>query len=221
MVRYRRMRIDVLICMGLAYLLSLGTGKLTGMVCAAAYDGYVEQHTAAPGELGGQAGEDVFRAQSVEDLLDHDTFTVISPGIQYRNRGAGYYGGSYLQALTLPSGELVAAHINHAGVQYEGDFYTSEKTLPVGRVVWADLTQDPTFLDQIQHSEPLTRTDFYIDMMGGGGALSLEGYSGGPVSAVQVATCVVSFPLLHMLGAKLGIFPYFFPPKKLREPEWE
>lgn len=220
-MRYRRMRIDVLICMGLAFLVSMGTGWLAEQVCAITYPSYVEAHTAAAGEVGGVAGDEVFRAQNVEDLLTHEEFTVLSHGIEYRNRSGGYYGGSYFNMLTLPSGELVAAHINNEGIQYDGEFYTAEKTLPVGRVVWENLSGDPTFLDQIQHNEKLSRTDFYIDMMGNGGALNLESYSGGPKAAVQIITWIVCFPFLHALGARLGVFPYFFVPKKLREQEWD
>ena len=123
--------------------------------------------------------------------------------------------------LTLPSGELVAASINGDSIQYDGEFYISDKTLPVGRIVWEDLTQNETFLNQIQYSEPLSRTDFYVDMMGYGGTQSLESYTSFPENVVQVVTVIVCFPLLHALGAKLGIFPYFFLPKKLREQEWE
>lgn len=220
-MRIYRMRIDVLICIGLAFLISMGTGQLAYMVASLTYDSYVAAHTAAPGEIGGAAGEEVFRAQSVEDLLSHDTFTVLSQGIEYRNLGGGYYGSSYFNKLTLPSGETVAASINNKGIQYEGEFYTSEKTLPVGKLVWADLGEDPTFLDQIQYSGPLSRTDLYIDMMGNGGALNLESYCGGPKALVQVITVVVGFPLLHALGARIGLFPYFFLPKRLRQQEWE
>lgn len=222
-MRYRRVRIDVLICMGLAFLLAMGTGKLAGIVASLSYDSYVAAHTVAPGEIGGPAGEDVFRAQSISDLMSHDTFTVISPGIEYRNVGGGYYKQSFYDLLTLPSGERVAARINNDGIQYEGEFYIADKTLPVGRVVQEPLYEDKTFLAQIQSTYPLTRSDFYIDMMGNGGALSLESYISGPVSMVQVITAIAAFPLLHALGAKLGIFPYFFLPKKMRQQQntWE
>ena len=220
-MRYRRMRIDVLICLGLALLVAMGTGKVAKMIAAATYDSYVAAHTVPAGEVGGPAEAGTFRAQSVEDLLSQDTFTVISPGIEYRNRGGGYYGGCFFDMLTLPSGELVAASINGDSIQYDGEFYISDKTLPVGRIVWEDLTQNETFLNQIQYSEPLSRTDFYVDMMGYGGTQSLESYTSFPENVVQVVTVIVCFPLLHALGAKLGIFPYFFLPKKLREQEWE
>lgn len=215
----RRMRIDVLICLGLAYLLSMGTGKLAGLVASATYEGYVETRTVAAGEIGGPAGEDVFRAQSIDDLMSHETFTVLSPGIEYRNRGGGYYDGHYFELLTLPSGERVAARINGDSIQYEGEFYTSEKTLPVGRVVQEPLYQNKAFLEQIQSSFPLSRSDFYVDMAGAGGAVSLEDYTSLPESIAQVITVIAAFPLLHALGARLGVFPYFFVPKRLREQE--
>lgn len=167
------------------------------------------------------AGDDVFRAQSVEDLLRHDTFTVVSPGIEYRNRGAGYYGNWYMQALTLPSGELVAAVYNLDSVQIEGSYYTGEATLPVGRVVFEDLTENETFLHQIEFKEPLSRRDFYVDMMGTGGKVSQEDYGKPIVLSVQLVVTILFFPIFHALGATIGIFPYFFPPKNKKQSEWD
>ena len=185
------------------------------------YDSYVEEHTVAAGDVGGVAGDDVFRAQSIDDLLSHDTFTVVSPGIEYRNRGAGYYGNWYMQALTLPSGELVAAVYNLDSVQIEGSYYTGEATLPVGRVVFEDLSENETFMHQIEYKEPLSRHDFYVDMMGSGGKLSQEDYGQPVVLTVQLVVTLLFFPIFHALGATFGIFPYFFPPKKKQESEWD
>ena len=211
-MRIHRMRLDIWLCLLLAYLVGTGASKLTALAVASTYDSYVEAHTVAAGEIGGVAGDDVFRAQSVEDLLRHDTFTVVSPGIEYRNRGAGYYGNWYMQALTLPSGELVAAVYNLDSVQIEGSYYTGEATLPVGRVVFEDLTENETFLHQIEFKEPLSRRDFYVDMMGTGGKVSQEDYGKPIVLSVQRVVTILFFPIFHALGATLGIFPYFFPP---------
>ena len=104
-MRIRRMRFDIWLCLLLAYLVGTGASKLAQLAVDSTYDSYVEEHTVAAGDVGGVAGDDVFRAQSIDDLLSHDTFTVVSPGIEYRNRGAGYYGNWYMQALTLPSGD--------------------------------------------------------------------------------------------------------------------
>ncbi len=222
-MRRRILPFDIWVCLALAFLVSLGTGKLAGMAAEKAYEAQVEAHKPVAGEVGGPAGEEAFQVQDVKDLLSHDTFTVISPGIQYRNRGAGYYGGRYFQALTLPSGERVAAWINEESVRMLNgdDYYTTDKRLPLGRVVYEDLTSSENFLEQIQHSEPLSRTDFYVDMVGDTAVLNEEQATETPALMVQLATIVIVMPLLHMLGAKLGIFPAYFVLKKNKKSLWD
>ena len=195
-MRYTRMRFDIWLCLLLAYLAGMGTAKLTGLVVPSLYQRHVEEHTVADGDIGGKAGAEVFRAQSVADLLSHDTFTILSDGIEYCNRGGGYYGSHYMNAVTLPSGELVAAVINSDSVQSEGDYFSGVNTLPVGRVVYEDLESSPSFLGQI-----------------GGGKAAQEDYAGWYTGTVQAVTILVCFPLLHSLGAKLGLFPFFFAPR--------
>ncbi len=220
-MRYHRLRFDIWLCLLLSVGLSLLPANLVRHFMPKNYESYVEEHTVAEGEIGGKAGEDVFRAENIEDLETHDTFTVISLGIEYRNRGSGYYGNRYLQALTLPSGERVAAAINMENVQVEGDYYTGEATLPLGKIVWEDLTENESFINQIEYTEPLSRTDFYVDMMGNGGKLSQEDYTEPVVMLAQILTVVIFFPLFHALGSKLGIFPAFFTRKKKKESEWD
>lgn len=231
MRRVHILRFDLWLCLALSFLVSLGTVKLTNWILDQTYAGYVESHEVADGDIGGVAGAEVFRAQDVEDLLGHDTFTVVSPGIEYMNRGAGYYNNWYMYALTLPSGERVAAVINFDSLVRSGDdIYSGETTLPVGCVVYADLTSSEDFLTQIEHAAPLSRRDFYIDMIGTGGKLTEDDYHELPTTLVQLATIFLCFPIFHMIGSKLGIFPYFFPPrnakpkkqkKKENEMEWE
>lgn len=222
-MRRRILPFDIWLCMALAFLVALGTGKVAGIVAEKNYAAEVEAHKPVAGEIGAPAGEEVFRAQNVEDLLSHDTFTVTSPGIQYRNRGAGYYGGRYFQALTLPSGELVAAWINEESVQMlDGDdYFTAEKLLPLGMVVYEDLTSNETFLDQIQHSEPLSRTDFYVDMVGETAVLDEEQATETPKLVVQVLTVCIFVPIFHALGSKLGLWAPYFSIKKKKGPEWD
>lgn len=221
--RYHRMPFDVWVCFLLSALVGWGTGTLAEKLAAKAYEVQVERHAPVTGEIGGPAGEDAFRAQSVEDLLSHDTFTVVSPGIEYRNRGAGYYGGRYFYAVTLPSGERVAAWINGDSVQEEGghDYYSSDKVLPLGRVVYEDLTSRETFLEQIEHSEPLSRRDFYIDMAGAAAVPAQEQALGVPKMVTQIITVAVCFPLFHALGSRLGLWGSYFAPKKREEETWE
>ncbi|MDE6281404.1 MAG: hypothetical protein K2M15_06400 [Oscillospiraceae bacterium] len=223
-MRYHRMRFDIWLTMLIVFGISVGTVRMAELILAETYKSYVEKHTVADGDIGGRAGKDVFRAQSVDDLLSHDTFTIVSPGIEYRNRGAGYYGNYCMYAVTLPSGERVAVAINMEGVQYAGEYYSSEHTLPVGRVVYEDLTFNENFIHQIEYSEPLSRTDFYVDMLGVGGKASQEVYTSSYTSVVQVVTILVCFPLIHALGARIGLFPYFFAPRRKQEEqkgEWE
>lgn len=221
-MRRRVLSFDAWLCLALSALIAMGTGKVAQMVAKPIYDKQVEAHQAVDGEIGGKAGEEVFRVQNVEDLLSHDTFTVVSPGIQYRNRGAGYYDGRYFQALTLPSGELVAAWINGDSVQSTGgDIFSGDNILPVGKVVWEDLTENQTFLDQIQHSEPLNRTDFYVDMVGNTAVLDEDLAMDTSQTMVQVLTVCIFFPIFHTLGSKIGLWMPYFSFKKKKEPEWD
>lgn len=203
-------------------MVSLVPVKIAEKVLPQKYEEYSQEHTVEEGDIGGVAKEDVFKVQNIEDLLTHDTFTVVSPGIQYRNRGGGYYNGSYMDALTLPSGEIVAACINGESVTHEGDsMYSGNSILPVGKVVYEDLTSSETFLNQIEYSEKLSRTDFYIDMVGNGGKMSQEDYTEAPITMIQLITIFIAFPILHALGARIGIFPYFWAPRKKQKSEWE
>ncbi len=225
-MRYRRLRFDIWLCLLLAFGVSLGVVKLTETLLDGAYEQYVEEHTVAEGDVGGRAGADVFRVQSIEDILSHDVFTIVSHGIEYRNRGAGYYDGIYTYAVTLPSGEVVAARINMENVQQEGDYYTSDHTLPVGRVVYADLTESKMFMDQISYGIPLSRTDFYVDMLGVGGKMTEEDYIKHYTGTAQVISIFLCFPFFHWLGARLGVFPCFFPPRRKKgeekpQSEWD
>ena len=217
------MRYDILISMGAAFLAAWGVGKGVDLVTAMNYSSYVEEHTVAENEVGGMAGEDIFRAQRIEDLLSHENFTIVSEGISYMNDGGGYYNNEYFHNVELPSGERVAALINQDGVQTEGDsIYSGDNILPVGRVVYEDLGQSENFLNQIQHGYPLDRTDFYVDMKGMGGVASLEDYQEYKKMPFQIAAFFLVFPLFHALGSRLGVFPYFFEPReKKRKSDWD
>lgn len=221
-MRRRVLSFDAWVCLALAFVVALGTGALAEKLAVRNYAAMEEAHKPVDGQIGGRAGEEVFRAQNVDDLLSHDTFTVVSPGIQYRNRGMGYYDGKPFQALTLPSGELVAAWINGESVQSTGeDIFSGDNILPLGRVVKEDLTQNQTFLDQIQYSEPLSRTDFYVDMVGDTAILAEDQAIETPKLMTQVLTVFVLFPLFHMLGSKVGLWEPYFVFRKKKPSEWE
>ena len=223
-MRRRILPIDAYICLALSVLIALGTGYIAGRVAEVLYAQEVEKHQAVDGEIGGRADETVFRAQSVDDLLNHDTFTIVSPGIHYKNEGAGYYGNYYLYSVELPNGERVAARINTESVQSTGDsIYSGDSILPLGQLVWEDLTKSEAFLNQIEFSKPLTRKDFYVDMVGDGMRVSEASYKEDYRSVVQIIVGFFAFGIIHNLGARAGIFPYIVVPKRLRQRknEWD
>ncbi len=221
-MRYHHLRFDIWLCLLLSFLLGCGFGKILENILPKKYQEYVLKHQVEEGEIGGFAKEDTKRAESVEDLLKYETFTIVSPGIEYRNKGAGYYKGYYMYAVTLPSGEKVAAKIKNDSVKHSGDsIYSGDSILPVGKIVKENLEKEETFLNQIEYKEPLSRHDFYIDMVGNGGIVSEEDYVKTPVLMTQVLTVFATFPIFHALGAKIGIFPYFFAPKKKVQEEWK
>lgn len=222
MMRYHHMRFDIWLCLALSFLISYIPANITKKIYNNKYDSYVESHTVSDGDIGGVAGTDIFRAESIEDVLSHDKFTVVSPGIKYSNEGGGYYKNYYMYALTLPSGERIAAIINMDSVVTTGEtIYDGDSILPVGEVVYEDLSKETTFLNQIEHSKKLSRYDFYIDMLGNGGKLNKEDYTEVPVMLVQLASTIILFAIFHTLGSKIGIFPYFFAPKESKKNEWD
>lgn len=216
-MRRRILPIDAWICLALSMLVALGTGYIASIAAEKVYEKELEEHQAVDGEIGGRADETVFRAQSVDDLLSHDTFTIISPGIHYMNEGTGFHGNFYFYNVELPNGERVAAIVNNESVQSTSDsIYSGDSILPLGQIVWEDLSQDETFLSQIESAKPLTRKDFYVDMVGNTAVLAEDLALETPKLVTQVLTVFIFFPIFHMIGSKLGIFPPYFASKKKR-----
>lgn len=219
------LRYDIWICLALGFLAGLGVEALVKSSRETAYEDHKVAHVVESGEIGGLATTETFRAESIKDLETRDTFTVISPGIEYRNRGAGYYNGMYLYALTLPSGEIVAARINTENVTKvnpDDSYFTGDTILPVGQIIKADLEDHATFLHQIEFKEPLSRHDFYVDMVGDTAIASTEDFIEAPALFAQILTIIAVFAILHFIGSKIGLFPAFFTKKK-PEPksDWE
>lgn len=207
---------DAWICLLLSMIIAFGTGYVAKQVAQKAYEKELEKHQPVDGEIGGRADETVFRAESVEDLLSHDTFTIVSEGIHYKNVGLGYHGKFAYYNVELPSGESVAAVINGESVQSTDE---RDSILSVGRVVWEDLSQDEAFLHQIEYNVPLTRKDFYVDMVGNTAVMAEEQAVGAPQLIVQVLTVCICYPIFHAIGSGLGIFPRYFLPNKKKKKE--
>lgn len=208
------LRYDLLICILIGLGISFIPVKLLETVLPQVYEKHLEKHTVSEGDIGGVAPKDAFKAQNINDLLSHDTFTVVSPGMEYRNTGMGFYGDYCMYMLTLPSKETVAALINEDSVQRtDDDIFKGDSILPLGKIVYEDLSANPTFLNQIEAAEKLSRTDFYVDMRGNGWHYGQEDFFEFPILIARFLTIVISFPILHTIGSKIGIFPYFFEPK--------
>lgn len=209
------LRFDIWLSLLLGLMVGLLAGRIAGIFLPDPNEVTVIEHTVETGNVGSKADETVFRAQSVEDLLSHDTFTIVSPGYEYSNRGSGFYRSHAMYAVTLPSGERVAALINMDSVQNTDEIYhTGDSTLPVGRVVYEDLTKDEYFIKQIEYGEPLSRTDFYVDMQGESGTEVIRNDTKMWLDMIQVITTIVCCVIFHIVGVKLGVFPRVLPSGK-------
>lgn len=225
MRRVHWLRYDMYICLLLAAGVAWLAGRGVDQVTEQTYVSYEESKQVADGEVGGVATDDIFRITCIDDIRSHELFTLETEGITYRNEGGGYFENHFLYGVLLPSGERVAMSINNENVVSDGDYYSGINTLPVGRLVEADLEADEYFMNQVNHDgeHPLTATDFYVDMVGDGARVSEESYKEGSRTWVQIIVGILTFVLVHILGARIGIFPYFIVPKRLREQksEWE
>lgn len=217
-----RLRFDLWLCLLISFIISYIPTNIVKNIYVKNYDSYAEKHNVNENDIGGLASEEIKRVSSVEEILQNEKFTVVSSGIKYMNEGAGYHNNYYMYALTLPSGERIAALINMESVQNTGEtIYDGDSIMPVGKIVYDDLSKDSNFLEQIEHSKKLSRYDFYIDMLGNGGKQNIEDYVEIPIIITRIVSIIVCFILFHMLGSKIGIFPYFIEPKEKKNNEWD
>lgn len=72
----RSLPYDAAICLCVAALIAWGVGILAGKVAESSWERQKEELAPKSGEVGGIAGKEVFRVQTVEDMLSHDTFTI-------------------------------------------------------------------------------------------------------------------------------------------------
>lgn len=217
----RSLPYDAAICLCLAALIAWGVGILTEKVAENSWDRQKERLAPTSGEVGGIAGKEVFRVQTVEDMLSHDTFTIECPYHNFYNDGRGYCKGLAFNVLTLPSGERVPALLNSESMQYIGQdplYGGGDMILPVGRIVYEDLS-DETFLSQIEHGGPLSRKDFYVDMWGKAVMTSKQNTVDTAKTLAQVITVMILYPIFHALGSKLGLWGAYF--RKRNKAEWE
>lgn len=86
----RSLPYDAAICLCLAALIAWGVGILTGKVAESSWERQKEKLAPESGEVGGIAGKEVFRVETVEDMLSHDTFTIECPYHNFYNDGTGW-----------------------------------------------------------------------------------------------------------------------------------
>ena len=94
-MRRQSLRFDIWLCLLLSFLISLGTEKIAKSILDKKYEEHKEEHKVATDEIGGIAGDEIFRAQNIEDILSHETFTVVYTGILYIKKRSRYQKRKY------------------------------------------------------------------------------------------------------------------------------
>ncbi len=154
-MRLHRLRFDIWLCLLVAYLVSLGTGPQpppSARPRMTAMQRFTPLLLARRAVLPGQRfpGHRVSRS-CWSWILSQCSPKVLPTATRER---------AILRAATSiiwpSSGERVAARIHTESVQDGENFASGEVVLPVGRVIWADLEEDPAFLEQITSGYPWT-----------------------------------------------------------------
>lgn len=215
-MRRYHLRFDIWFSLLMAFLAAKGVEWcLSQFVVDSAYESYYEKTVIADGEIGGRAGEEVFRAQSVEDMQSHETFTIVVDGIKYYNEGGAFGVDGYWNIIPMPSGERIAARLNNDAIQHTGEsIYQGDSILPLGRLVEEPL--DDTLAETLKMFD-ITRTDLYIDMKGAGGPITKDSFAENSTAAVQMIIGIAVFAAVHTLGSRFEIFPAFFHFRRKRE----
>ncbi len=144
-----------------AVLLSLLAGLLCILVEDSLYDLYAKTLKQGEHDIGSPAGEDVPIVQSIAEMEQNETFTMILPE-QYSMSGMVIHGKNY-QLVRLPSEELVIARIHKDAVQYVKEPQRLA-ILPIGQ--WKRWNEDYSDEPYRYRVEQADTAEFYIDMMG-------------------------------------------------------
>ena len=115
-------------------------------------------------DVGLEANDQTVPANSIEDILNNDTFAiVVSDPDEYKFDGSAYWKDedpSEIYNVKLASGERVAVRMQAEYLKKTGDGYL----LNIGKIKKFDLTAEPEILDELQEEYALDRTDFYVDL---------------------------------------------------------
>lgn len=167
-------------------------------------------------DVGLEANDQTVPANSIEDILNNDTFAiVVSDPDEYKFDGSAYWKDedpSEIYNVKLASGERVAVRMQAEYLKKTGDGYL----LNIGKIKKFDLTAEPEILDELQEEYALNRTDFYVDLRTNieEGSKYSEATRQKMIDLVQPFTaifvCAILWILLHVITVKIGIAPKLF-----------
>ncbi len=179
------------------------------------YNNLTEQEEGLIGTV--SINSDVPYLNSIEEIVNYDgEFTIRledESGFSYTH-GTGFLGDKTLYKIKLPSGEMISAHINTESIHFNsGEFSKKDITLPIGRVVYEEI--EGYTLEQLEspNSDPLSRTDFYIDMYGNTN-MSESYFKQMSTSIVTLVGAAIMFLIIRHIGIYLGIYPAIILTKK-------
>lgn len=167
-------------------------------------------------DVGLEANDQTVPANSIEDILNNDTFAiVVSDSDEYKFDGSAYWKDedpSEIYNVKLTSGERVAVRMQNEYLKEEDGKYL----LNIGKIKKFDLTAEPEILDELQEDYTLDRTDFYVDLRTDieEGSKYSEATRQKMIDLVQPFTaifvCAILWILLHVITVKIGIAPKLF-----------
>ena len=167
-------------------------------------------------DVGLEANDQTVPANSIEDILNNDTFAiVVSDPDEYKFDGSAYWKDedpSEIYNVKLASGERVAVRMQAEYLKKTGDGYL----LNIGKIKKFDLTAEPEILDELQEEYALDRTDFYVDLRTNieEGSKYSEATRQKMIDLIQPFTaifvCAILWILLHVITVKIGIPPKLF-----------
>ncbi len=167
-------------------------------------------------DVGLEANDQTVPANSIEDILNNDTFAiVVSDPDEYKFDGSAYWKDedpSEIYNVKLTSGERVAVRMQNEYLKEEDGKYL----LNIGKIKKFDLTAEPEILDELQEDYTLDRTDFYVDLRTDieEGSKYSEATRQKMIDLIQPFTaifvCAILWILLHVITVKIGIAPKLF-----------
>lgn len=213
----RRLRFDIWLSLLLALPIMLGIVWLFNhAVFPALYESYAASNAGEAGTVGAPAAGDTFRARTLDEMLEHGTFTFGGDLYAVLNNGGPFYKSRRWEALELEDGSRIAARINHDAIRDDGEpgLYSHDILLPVGTIVHGELPAE--LVEGFAPYGGLTRTDLMVDMEGGHAVYGYDTLNGYIVVPMQLVLLVGFALLFHRIGVKMGLFPPILP-RRARE----